>query len=110
MSTTSSLVVDNFQTPDNGNYVCQARDGMMTVNSFTLSLTGECGCESTVVITDALFLKICGQDHGLFLAKFMLCAYCMVIQVHAKYHELTCIQAVEMLTHRTSRLMSCELS
>ena len=51
MSTTSSLVVDNFQTPDNGNYVCQARDGMMTVSSSTLSLTGECGCESTVVIT-----------------------------------------------------------
>ena len=48
MSTTSSLVVDNFQTPDNGDYVCQARDGMMTVNSSTLSLTGGCGCESTV--------------------------------------------------------------
>ena len=40
MSTTSSLVVDNFQTSDNGSYVCQARDGMMTVNSSTLSLTG----------------------------------------------------------------------
>ena len=50
MSTTSSLVVDNFQSPDNGSYVCQARDGMVTVNSSTLSLTGECGCESTVVI------------------------------------------------------------
>ena len=47
MSTTSSLVVDNFQTPDNGNYECQARDGMVTVNSSTLSLTGGCGCEST---------------------------------------------------------------
>ena len=45
MSTTSSLVVDNFQTPDNGNYVCQARDGMMTVNSSIVSLTGGCGCE-----------------------------------------------------------------
>ena len=51
MSTTSSLVVDNFQTPDNGSYVCQARDGMMTVSSSTLSLTGGCGCELTVVIT-----------------------------------------------------------
>ena len=51
MSTISSLVVDNFQTSDNGSYVCQARDGMMTVNSSTLSLTGGCGCESTVVIT-----------------------------------------------------------
>ena len=45
MSTTSSLVVDNFQTPDNGSYECQARDGMMTVNSSTLSLTGGCGHE-----------------------------------------------------------------
>ena len=50
MSTTLSLVVDNFQSPDNGDYVCQARNGIMTVNSSTLSLTGECGCESTVVI------------------------------------------------------------
>ena len=44
MSTTSSLVVDNFQTLDNGSYVCQARDGMVTVSNSTLSLTGECGC------------------------------------------------------------------
>ena len=51
MSTTSSLVVDNFQTPDNGNYVCQARDGMLSASSSTLSLTGGCGCELTVVIT-----------------------------------------------------------
>ena len=50
MSTTSSLVVDNFQSPDNGSYECQARDGTMTARSSTLSLTGECGCESTVVI------------------------------------------------------------
>ena len=42
MSTTSSLVVDNFQTPDNGDYECQARDGMMTAGSSMLSLTGEC--------------------------------------------------------------------
>ena len=51
MSTTSSLVVDNFQSSDNGSYVCQASDGTATVNSSTLSLTGECGCELTVVIT-----------------------------------------------------------
>ena len=51
MSTTSSLVVDNFQSSDNGSYVCQARDGVLTVNSSTLSLTGRCGCGSTVVIT-----------------------------------------------------------
>ena len=51
MSTTSSLVVDTFQSSDNGSYVCQARDGMMTVTSSTLSLAGECGCEPTVVIT-----------------------------------------------------------
>ena len=51
MSTTSSLVVDNFQTPYNGNYECQARDGMMTASSSTLSLTGGYGFESTVVIT-----------------------------------------------------------
>ena len=44
MSTISSLVVDNFQTSDNGSYVCQARDGVLTVNSSTLSLTGGCGC------------------------------------------------------------------
>ena len=83
MSTTSSLVVDNFQTPDNGDYVCQARDGMITVNSSTLSLTGGCGCESIVVITVTLFLKKCGQDHGslTLLARFMLCAYCIVEQV-----------------------------
>ena len=42
MSTTSSLVVDNFQTSDSGNYECQARDGMMTAGSSMLSLTGEC--------------------------------------------------------------------
>ena len=47
MSTTSSLVVDNFQTSDNGSYVCQARDGMITVNSSTLSLTGECAAYRT---------------------------------------------------------------
>ena len=40
MSTTSSLVVDNFQGSDNGSYVCQASDGTVTVNSSTLSLTG----------------------------------------------------------------------
>ena len=52
MSTTSSLVVDNFQSSDNGSYVCQARDGMTTVNSSTLSLTGGCGCcESTTDCT-----------------------------------------------------------
>ena len=43
MFTISSLVVDNFQTPDNGNYVCQARDGMLTARSSRLSLTGKCG-------------------------------------------------------------------
>ena len=50
MFTTSSLVVDNFQSSDNGSYVCQARDGMLTVNSSTLSLTGGCDCGPTVVI------------------------------------------------------------
>ena len=40
MSTTSSLVVDNFQASDNGSYVCQASDGTVTTNSSTLSLTG----------------------------------------------------------------------
>ena len=82
MSTTSSLVVDNFQTPDNGNYECQARDGMMTVNSSTLSLTGGCGCESTVEITVTLFLTNTWSG-SLFVAggRFMLCAYCIVEQV-----------------------------
>ena len=80
MSTTSSLVVDNFQSPDNGNYVCQARDGMVTVNSSTLSLTGGCGCESTVEITDTLFLTNMWSG-SLFIAgaRFMLCAYYIVI-------------------------------
>ena len=50
MSTTSSLVVDNFQSSDNGSYVCQARDGMMTASSSTLSLTGGCGCGPTAQI------------------------------------------------------------
>ena len=45
MSTTSSLVVDNFQTPDDGNYECQARDGMLSASSSTLNLTGGCGHE-----------------------------------------------------------------
>ena len=49
MSTTSSLVVNNFRTSDNGNYVCQARDGIMTVNSSILSLTGGYGCEPSLV-------------------------------------------------------------
>ena len=48
MSTTSSLVVDNFQTSDNGSYVCQARDGVLTTSSSTLSLTGGCGCEQPI--------------------------------------------------------------
>ena len=50
MSTTSSLVVDNFQSPDNGNYECQARDGMLTTNSSTLSLTGGHCYEPTIRI------------------------------------------------------------
>lgn len=40
MSTTSSLVVDNFKTSDNGSYMCQAGDGTVTMNSSVLSLTG----------------------------------------------------------------------
>jgi len=41
MSTTSSLVVDNFGiADDDGSYVCQASDGTTTVSSSTLSLTG----------------------------------------------------------------------
>ena len=45
ISTTSSLVVDNFQSSDNGGYVCQARDGMMNGSSSTLNFTGGCGHE-----------------------------------------------------------------
>ena len=41
MSTTSSLVVDNFKTSDNGSYMCRASDGTVTMNSFALSLTGK---------------------------------------------------------------------
>ena len=40
LSTTSSLVVDNFQAADNGTYLCQASDGTTAVSSSTLSLTG----------------------------------------------------------------------
>jgi len=42
LSTTSSLVVDNFgiAADDGGSYVCQASDGTATVSSSTLSLTG----------------------------------------------------------------------
>ena len=75
ISTTSSLVVDNFQTSDNGSYVCQAMDGMVIVNSSTLPLTGGCACGPTVVITDILFLTnmwsgswlIAGQVYALCL-------------------------------------------
>ena len=50
-SSTSSLVINNFQASDNGSYVCQASDGTLTANSSRLSLTGECSWESTVLIT-----------------------------------------------------------
>ena len=41
MSTSSSLVVDNFGlADDDGSYMCQASDGTSTVSSSTLSLTG----------------------------------------------------------------------
>jgi len=41
LSTTSSLVVDNFGiADDDGIYLCQASDGTATRNSSTLSLTG----------------------------------------------------------------------
>ena len=40
VSTTSSLVVDNFGVADDGIYLCQASDGTATMNSSTLSLTG----------------------------------------------------------------------
>ena len=52
------------------------------------------------------FSKICGQDHGSLLARFMLCAYCMSKMSRA----YICTQATEMLTHSSSRLVSCELS
>jgi len=39
-TSTSSLVVDNFQTSDNGSYMCRASDGMVTMNGSTLSLIG----------------------------------------------------------------------
>ena len=40
LSTTSSLVVDNFGLADDGSYQCQASDGTATVSSSTLPLTG----------------------------------------------------------------------
>ena len=44
LSTTSSstflLVVDNFQSSDDGTYQCTAEDGVMTGNGSTLTLTG----------------------------------------------------------------------
>ena len=41
LSTTSSLVVDNFGlADDDGTYLCQASDGTAAVSSSTLSLTG----------------------------------------------------------------------
>ena len=38
---TSVLTIDNFNTGDNGDYYCQAYDSTTTLNSTTLSLTGE---------------------------------------------------------------------
>ena len=43
LSTTSSLVVDNFGLADDGTYQCQASDGTATMSSSTLSLTGRPG-------------------------------------------------------------------
>ena len=44
LSTTSSLVVDNFGlADDDGTYQCQASDGTAVVSSSTLSLTGRPG-------------------------------------------------------------------
>ena len=40
LSTTSSLVVDNFEAADDGTYLCRASDGTTAVSSSTLSLTG----------------------------------------------------------------------
>jgi len=49
LSNTSSLVVDNFQTSDDGTYLCQASDGTATMNSSTLSLTGrQCGFQQRI--------------------------------------------------------------
>ena len=110
ISTTSSLVVDNFQTSDNGSYVCQARDGMMTVNSSTLSLASGCGCESTVVVTVTLFLTNMWSGSW-FIAGARVYVLCLLHSgTSVKCHELTCTQAVEMLTPSSSKLMSCELS
>ena len=39
-SSTSSLVVDNFQAADNGSYKCQASDGTVTMSGPILSLIG----------------------------------------------------------------------
>ena len=43
LSTTSSLVVDNFGLADDGSYMCQASDGTAVVSSSALSLTGRPG-------------------------------------------------------------------
>ena len=108
VSTTSSLVVDNFQSSDNGSYVCQARDGTVTVNSSTLSLTGGCGCESTVVITVTLFLTNMWSG-SLFIAGQVYALYLLHSGTSVKCHELTCTQTVGLLTHSSSRLVSCDL-
>jgi len=54
LSTTSSLVVDNFGiADDDGSYVCQASDGTATRNSSTLSLTAfGSGTNTLIVVTD----------------------------------------------------------
>ena len=39
----SVLTIDNFNTTDNGDYYCQANDSLTSLNSTTLSLTGENG-------------------------------------------------------------------
>ena len=41
-SSTFLLVVDNFQSSDDGTYQCIAEDGAMRGNGASLSLTGRC--------------------------------------------------------------------
>ena len=59
------------------------------------------------MITDALFLT--NMWSGSLFVAGQVYALCL-LHGDTKCHELTCIQAVEMLTHSSSRLVSCELS
>ena len=54
-SSTFLLVVDNFQSSDDGTYQCIAEDGVMTWNGSTLTLTGAVHRTTLAILLQLLF-------------------------------------------------------